>query len=222
MKGSWCLSWRTCVYPGEGREGRRLRIRGEEEEPKEEEEEEEEEGRGFEARLCDIKLGERGADRGGRGAEERCTPVDWPATFNVPWTHVLMATLWLEARWALHPILPYLTTLCIPPSMILLLPSILRPVSISPPLFFSTSTPETQPSFAKYLSLYIRLYVSSQTRAICAQVGEHLANRSNRNEAEVKEEVDKEKQRIKPRKADFGRRRSTSSSRFPSHGFNAV
>lgn len=96
------------------------------------------------------------------------------------------------------------------------------PVSISPPLFFSTSTPETQPSFAKYLSLYIRLYVSSQTRAICAQVGEHLANRSNRNEAEVKEEVDKEKQRIKPRKADFGRRRSTSSSRFPSHGFNAV
>lgn len=53
-----------------------MRIHGEEEEPKEEEEEEEEEGRGFEARLCDIKLGERGADRGGRGAEERCTPVD--------------------------------------------------------------------------------------------------------------------------------------------------
>lgn len=160
-----------------------------------------------EARLCDIKLGERGADRGGRGAEERCTPVDWPATFNVPWTHVLMATLWLEARWALHPILPYLTTLCVPPSMILLLPSILRPVSISPPLFFSTSTPETQPSFAKYLSLYIRLYVSSQTRAICAQVAEHLANRSNRNEAEVKEEVDEGKAADK---ASEGRFRATS------------
>lgn len=105
--------------------------------------------------------------------------------------------------------------------MILLLPSILRPVSISPPLFFSTSTPETQPSFAKYLSLYIRLYVSSQTRAICAQVAEHLANRSNRNEAEVKEEVDEGKAADK---ASEGRFRATSIDVLveASHGFNAV
>lgn len=174
MKGSWCLSRRTCVYPGEG--GRRLRkkpwrrrrIRRKKRKRRS----------GFEARLCDIKLGERGADKGGRrGAEERCTPVDWPATFNVPWTHVLMATLWLEARWALRPILPRLTTLCVPPSMIPPPQPILR--LLDPPSF-SPSTPETQPPFAKYLSsLYIpTVYISSHAR----NVGEHQSIESNRDE----------------------------------------
>lgn len=56
---------------------------------------------GFKARLCDIKLPEWGVTK---EVGEGCTLVDWAATSNVPWTHVLVATLWLEARWALQPL----------------------------------------------------------------------------------------------------------------------
>lgn len=203
MKGSWCLSWRTCVYPGEG--GRRLRkkpwrrrrIRRKKRKRRS----------GFEARLCDIKLGERGADKGERrGAEERCTPVDWPATFNVPWTHVLMATLWLEARWALRPILPRLTTLCVPPSMIP--PSNRSFASSILPLFLPRHLKHNPLSQSTYPACISRLYIYHPTR-------ETLANTNRSNRIETKGE---DKERIRKASADFDRRRLLEASR----GFNAV
>lgn len=83
---------------------------------------------GFKARLCDIKLPEWGVTK---EVGEGCTLVDWAATSNVPWTHVLVATLWLEARWALQPLTSKHKLSPPSPSLSPRLPSSVSPSSIS-------------------------------------------------------------------------------------------